>query len=255
MADGVESLVLGEDRGINVLAIPGEAFGELYGTSFAWLKDNDGNILIDPTSGLPLKTENKSLHPIGNSLPDWTGGFSNTFRYKNLSLSALIDIRQGGQIYSQSLREEIIYGTTKKTLEGRDGTYVANGVVAEQNVAGEWVSTGVTNVKQVNAQDYWNVVASTKDDVISEEMLQDASYISMREMTLAYQLPQKVLSKTPFENIGISIYGRNLFYFERHTDGFAPETSAFNVNNSSVGLESTSLPLMRTFGINLNLGF
>ncbi|MBM1105634.1 SusC/RagA family TonB-linked outer membrane protein [Aurantibacter crassamenti] len=255
LADGVESFLLGDDRGVSVLAIPGEAFGELYGTSFAWLKDDAGNILIDPLSGLPLKTDDKSPHRIGNALPDWTGGFSNTFRYKNLSLSALVDIRQGGQIYSQSLREEIIYGTTNKTVEGRDGTYVADGVIAEKNVAGEWVSTGVRNAQQVNAQDYWNVVASTKEDVISEEMLQDASYISMREMTIAYQLPQKILSKTPFENIGISIYGRNLFYFERHTDGFAPEASAFNVNNSSVGLESTALPLLRTFGINLNLGF
>lgn len=49
-------------------------------------------------------------------------------------------------------------------------------------------------------------------------------------------------------------YGRNLFYFQRKTDGFSPESAAFNVHNSSIGIESTSLPMMRNFGINLNIG-
>ena len=255
LAEGIKSFVLGKDRGVKVLAVPSESFGELYGTSFAWLKDDNGNVLIDPTSGLPLRSAGKVPHRIGNALPDWTGGFSNTFKYKNLSMSILVDISQGGQIYSQSTREEILYGTTNRTVAGRDGTYVANGVIAEQNGAGKWVGTVVRNTTQVNAQDYWNVVASTKEDVISEELLHDASYISMRELSLSYQFPKKLISKTPFKNIRVSLYGRNLFYFERHTDGFAPEASAFNVNNSSVGLESTSLPLLRTFGINLNIVF
>ena len=255
LADGVESFELGADRGISVRAVPGEPFGEMYGESFSWLKDENNNILIDPDTGLPLRSEGKVAHRIGNALPDWTGGFSNTFRFKGLALNMLVDISQGGQIYSQSSREEIIYGVTKRTLAGRDGTYVADGIVAEQNNAGEWVGTGVKNTAQVFAQDYWNVVANTKEDVVSEEMLNDASYISMREITLSYQLPSKLLSRTPFRNIGIGLFGRNLFYFERHTDGFAPEASAFNVNNSAVGLESTSLPLLRTYGLNLNIEF
>lgn len=255
LAEGIESFELGADRGISVRAIPRKAFGELYGTSFSWLKDDNGNILIDPDSGLPLRSEGKEPHRIGNAQPKWIGGFSNNFRFGNLSLTTLIDIRQGGQIYSQSTREEIIYGTTKRTLEGRNGTYIAKGVLAELNGDGDWVGTGVNNTIQVNAQDYWNVVASNKEDVISEEMLHDASYISMREITLGYQLPKKILNRTPFRNIGVSLFGRNLFYFQRNTDGFAPESSAFNVNNSSVGLESTSLPLMRTYGINFNLQF
>ena len=88
---------------------------------------------------------------------------------------------------------------------------------------------------------------------MSEEMLNDASYIMFRELTFNYQLPSKIISKTPFRNIRAGVYGRNLFYLQRKTDGYAPEASSFNVNNSSLGLESTSLPLLRYFGFSLNL--
>ena len=255
LADGVDNLILGADRNVNVVAIPGKPFGQLYGTSFSWQKDDSGNRLIDPSTGLPIRSNGKLFHQIGNALPDWTGGFSNTFSYKGIRLGMLIDISQGGQIFSQSTREQILYGTTKKTLAGRDGTYVAKGVIAEKNSSGKWVSTGVTNTMQVTAQDYWNSVANTKDEVVSEELLNDASYISMREMTLSYKLPSKIFSNAIIRNIEIGLFGRNLFYFERHTDGFAPEASAFNGSNSSLGLESTSLPLLRNFGININIQF
>jgi hypothetical protein len=132
---------------------------------------------------------------------------------------------------------------------------VADGVIAQKNADGEWVSTGVKNNIQVTAQDYWGRVAGTKDNLVSEEMLNDASYISMREITFNYQFSRKTLKNSPIQNLNIGLFGRNLFYFQRNTDGFAPEASAFNVNNSGMGLESTSLPMLRTFGINLNIEF
>lgn len=253
LAEGVDTYVLGADRGVNVVAEPGKPFGTLIGNGFQWLRDENGNRLIDPTTGLPLKSNSKILYELGNALPNWIGGFNNTFRYKGVSLSGLFDISQGGKIYSQSLREELVYGTIKKTLPGRDGTYVADGVVASKSDNGTWVGTGQANTKQVRAQDYWNVVAPDKDNVIPEEMLNDASYIMFRELTLNYQLPNTLISRTPFKSIRAGIYGRNLFYLQRKTEGFAPEASSFNVNNSSLGLESTALPLLRYFGVSLNV--
>jgi len=253
LADGVSTFLIGSDRNVNVIATPGKPFGTIVGNGFQWLRDASGNRLIDPTSGLPLKTNAKTLYEIGNALPNWIGGFSNTFKYRGFTLSGLIDISQGGKIFSQSLREELVYGTTKKTLQGRDGTYVADGVVAQKKSDGTWEGTGQANTKQVRAQDYWNVVSPDKDNVVSEEMLNDASFVMLRELVFNYQLPTKIVRKTPFRNIKAGVYGRNLFYFQRKTDGYAPEASSFNVNNSSLGLESTSLPLIRTIGISLNL--
>ncbi|WP_218029189.1 SusC/RagA family TonB-linked outer membrane protein [Segetibacter aerophilus] len=253
LAEGVDTYVLGTDRGVNVVAEPGKPFGTIVGNGFQWLRDEQGNRLIDPTTGLPLKSNGKVLYPLGNALPDWIGGFNNSFRFKGITLSGLIDVSQGGKIYSQSLREELVYGTIKKTLPGRDGTYVADGVVASKGADGIWKGTGQANTKQIKAQDYWNVVAPDKDNVIPEEMLNDASYVIFREFTLNYQLPAKLVGHTPFKGIRAGFYGRNLFYLQRKTEGFAPEASAFNVNNSSLGLESTALPLLRYFGVSLNV--
>ena len=141
----------------------------------------------------PLKSNAKSLYEIGNALPNWIGGINNSFRYKGFVLTTLIDISQGGKIFSQSLREELIYGTIKKTLPGRDGTYVAEGIVAQKKSDGTWEGSGQVNIKQIKAQDYWNVIAPDKDNVVSEEMVNDASYIMLREMTLNYQLPAKLV--------------------------------------------------------------
>jgi TonB-linked SusC/RagA family outer membrane protein len=253
LADGVDLYTLGTDRGVNVIASPGKPFGTIIGNGFQWLRDDNGNRLIDPATGLPLKSNGKVLYELGNALPRWIGGFNNTLRYKGISLSGLVDISQGGKIYSQSMREELVYGTIKKTLPGRDGTYIAEGVVASKSADGTWTGTGQTNTKQVRAQDYWNVVAPDKDNVIPEEMLNDASYVMFRELTLNYSIPSKLVSRTPFKGMRAGVYGRNLFYLQRKTEGFAPEASSFNVSNSSLGLESTALPLMRYFGVSLNV--
>ena len=253
LTEGVSTYLLGDDRNVQVVATPGKPFGTIYGNGFQWLRDENGNRLIDPVTGLPLKTNAKSLYEIGNALPDWIGGLNNTFRYKGFTLSALIDVSQGGKIFSQSLREELVYGTIKKTLAGRDGTYVADGIVGLKGSDGKWTGTGQANTKQIKAQDYWNVIAPDKDNVVSEEMLNDASYVMFREFTLGYNLPANFVQKTPFRNIRAGIYGRNLFYFQRNTDGYAPDASSFNVGNSSLGIESSSLPMMRSFGVSLNI--
>jgi len=255
LAPGVDTYLLGTDRGINVVAEIGQPFGQLIGTQFAWLKDENGNRLIDPNSGLPLRSNSRVQEVLGNAQPDWLGGFFNSLSYKGFSLNALIDIRQGGFIFSQSNREEIIYGTSNKTVPGRDGTYIANGVLGQQNADGTWVGTGTPNTMQVRAEDYWNIVASDKEVMVSEEMLNDGSYIAMRELSMRYQLPAKYLPSTVIKNAAIGIYGRNLFYFQRKTDGFSPESASFNTSNSSIGIESTSLPMLRNIGLNLSISF
>src|SRR5699024_11763013 len=121
---------------------------------------------------------------LGNAQPDWIGGFGNTLKYKGFQLYALVDIRQGGITFSQSNREQIIYGTSNKTIPGREGSYVAEGILAEKDGNGEWVATGKKNNIQVKAQDYWNMVASDKEVMVSEEMINDMSYVAMREISL-----------------------------------------------------------------------
>lgn len=89
--------------GIQILASVGEAYGTLYGTSY--VRDANGSIVVD-ANGLPkISTTNKTL---GKFTPDWTGGVSNTFSYRSLSLSFLIDASVGGSIFPTLIKQENI---------------------------------------------------------------------------------------------------------------------------------------------------
>lgn len=91
---------------------------------------------------------------------------------------------------------------------------------------------------------------------MAEEFIYDASYIALREVRLSFRLPGSIFEKTKvLSGASLAIYGRNLGYFERHTDGFSPENSSVNVNTGTMGLEGHSLPMMRTFGVDLSLNF
>ncbi len=252
LIDGVSELVIGSDRNIRVTAKPGEPYGVLSGADYAWVKDDKGNRLID-TQGLPVR-QSIGVQAIGNATPRWTGGLSNSLTYKGLVFSSLIDIRRGGQIFSQGRVQEAAYGTSARTLPGREGGLIAEGVKAVQE-NGKWVSTGQPNDIPTNAQLYWTRVASDKGFAVAEEFLYDASYVAIRELRLGYQFTPEVLKKTPFKSLAMSLYGRNLGYLERHTDGFSPENSSINVNSGTLGLEQHSLPLMRTVGVDLTLSF
>jgi TonB-linked SusC/RagA family outer membrane protein len=252
LAPGVQRFFISNDRNVTLFADPGRPYGTMYANSARWLRDAQGNRLIDP-DGLPVRE--LGLFPIGNVLPQWLGGFTNTFTYKNLSLSSLIDIRQGGIIFSMSNVYEAIHGTTKRTLAGREGDLVAEGVKATRNADGTWTSTGEANDIPVRAEAYWNRAAPGSTTAVGEEFVNDASFVAMRELNLSYRLPQTLLNKTPFTGISLSLVGRNLFYFSRHTDGFAPEAASFNVGNTGLGYESASLPFTRQIGFNINLGF
>ncbi|MBD0260448.1 MAG: TonB-dependent receptor, partial [Cytophagales bacterium] len=251
LAPGVQRFFISNDRNVALYADPGEPYGTMYANSARWLRDGNGNRMIDP-DGLPIRE--LGLFPIGNVLPQWLGGLTNTFSYKNLSLSTLVDIRQGGLIFSMSNVIEAIHGTSKRTLPGREAGLIAEGVKATKNADGTWSSTGEANDIPVSAENYWNRAVPGSTTAVAEEFVNDASYVAMREINLSYRLPPALLSKTPFSNISLSLVGRNLFYFSRHTDGFAPEAASFNANNTGLGFESSSLPFTRQIGFNLNLG-
>ncbi|WP_340105984.1 SusC/RagA family TonB-linked outer membrane protein [Rhodohalobacter sp. 8-1] len=251
LVEGVDRFLLGRDRNALIFADPGAPYGEMYTPSARWLRDENGNRMIDP-SGLPIRESGQFR--IGNSTPDWIGGITNRLNFKGFTFNSLIDISQGGVIFSQSNVVEAFHGTTKRTLEGRDGTFVAEGVSATSDGNGGWTSTGQPNNTQVDAQDYWGRVLPSNESVVSEEFIDDASYVALREITLGYSFPTLVNRLPLVRSLRFSIVGRNLFYFERHTDGYSPEAATFNANSSSLGLEALSFPMARTVGFNLNVG-
>jgi TonB-linked SusC/RagA family outer membrane protein len=239
LTDDVKVITLGsEDFIANVVAEEGGSFGDIYVRGFE--RNENGDILIG-SNGLPKLTSKKTVK-VGNSTPDWSGGWSNTFRYKNLSLNVLIDTKQGGKIVSFTDAVLTGYGLTAKTLAGREGGIVVPGVL----------DNGERNTKEINSEALWTALGG-RNNPVGEVFVYDASFIRLKEISLSYSFPKSVLGKLPISGLSVGVYGKNLCFLQNKAGIFDPEMTVGTGNNQA--LEAFSLPSTRTFGLNLNVSF
>jgi outer membrane receptor protein involved in Fe transport len=236
----ITTQLLGTSRsGVQIIVEEGEPFGQIIGDTYK--RNENGEIIVDQ-NGIP-KTGERDV--IGNFQPDWTGGAGTTVRWNNLSLRALFDIRQGGEIYSFSNVVAHERGNHKATLRGREDGFVFDGVT----------ENGQPNDVSVDPQTFWANVATTFEGAIDEEFVYDASYVRLRELAISYQLPGNFLATTPLQGAQIRLTGKNLFFLERHTDGFDPSAYARSSASSIQGIEYGSFPNTRSYGVNVTLRF
>ncbi|MDR1763134.1 MAG: SusC/RagA family TonB-linked outer membrane protein [Dysgonamonadaceae bacterium] len=220
---------------ISIVAEVGGSYGDIYGT--AYLRDDNGNKIID-ANGIPvMATERKKL---GNAMPDGMLGWSNTFNYKNMYLSFLIDLNYGGSIFMGSINMGTNAGTLAMTADHRDGGLIVEGVNQ---------SDGKPNTTAITAQQYWTGING-----INEEFLYDATNARFRELTFGYNLPASLLKNTPFAAVKASLVARNLFMIYSKTKGFDPE-AGYSSASSALGAEYCSMPTMRSIGFNIKVTF
>ncbi|MDF9799938.1 TonB-linked SusC/RagA family outer membrane protein [Catalinimonas alkaloidigena] len=253
ISDDVDVLIQGSGFLNEYRIEAGEPFGNQYSRGFA--RDDDGNVLID-SQGLPVVTAGKTV-PVANFNPDFLLGLNNTFKYKNFSLRALVDMRQGGQV--TVFTEAIMAGSglLDYTSQGRDGTLV----FGENIFAGETAvltdetgaPTETPNNIQMSAEDLWNRLGG-RNTPVGEAFIRDASNIRLRELSFSYNVPESTLSSLPFRSASLSVVGRNLFFFSNKTEYFDPE-AVQSVSNNAEGLNSFAPPTTRSFGVSLKLGF
>ena len=247
---------------VQVAAKVGENFGSIVGPDFK--RNSNGDVLIDPTTGLPQYDTNN--HVLGNASWDWTGGLSTTFTYKNLSFSALFDVKVGADLYSMSARASYESGKALETLAGREEWYRSE---EQRKAAGfpkgspDWKPTGGfvapgvidngdgtyrPNDIYVNPEDYWMSVCRNAPSAF----IFDNSYVKCREMTLSYRLPEKWLKKV-VQAATVSFVARNPFIVWKNIPNIDPDS---NYNNTTgMGLEYGSLPSRRSYGFNINVKF
>lgn len=219
-----------------VVVREGEKFGDIIGK--AYKRNEAGEVLVDDR-GLPLYESDRI---VGNMMPDWTGSIQSTLRWKDLSFSMLIDVKQGGDVISMTDAIACASGNSTRTLAYRDGGMVVRGVN---------VNTGIANAKEISAQDFYEEVGGAGG--VTEEFLYDGSYVKMREMSLGWNIPKRWLLKTPLQSIKFSVVGRDLFFFHKNTPG-NPE-GANSRSDYAQAFENTSMPPTRSFGFNLNIKF
>lgn len=199
-------------------------------------RDAAGNIVFD-ADGLPQRGDLKAM---GSTIPKIYGGFNNAFTYKQFNLGFLIDYRFGNKVLSATENYSIFRGFNKLTLVGRESGVVGNGVT----------ESGAPNTKSVSAQTYYQALSRN----VGAVSVLDGSFIKLRQVTLGYTFNATFLRGTPFSSIGVSAVARNLWTIMKHTDNLDPE-SGFSADPRYAGIEGTSLPFARTYGLNVNFKF
>ncbi|NMM50133.1 SusC/RagA family TonB-linked outer membrane protein [Marinigracilibium pacificum] len=245
LVDNLDQLLLGADRGISVVASPGNPYGDLMGYDF--LRDDNGNVVVGD-DGIPLRTE--GIVVLGNINPDWIGGLTVGISYKNFRFNSLIDMRKGGDIYSITNRYLHSNGNHENTLEGRAEWYAGTGGYLVDGVT----EGGAVNTVAVDPEVYWSSLARDGQPTsIDAPFVYDGTFIKMREMSLTYSFPASFIEGSFLEALDVSLVGRNLFFFKNNVPGVHPESS-FNSGNAG-GRESASFPAYRSYGVTLNLSF
>jgi len=249
---GSTELVLEEPRTRNVFIkhIVGYPYGMITGR--VQRKDPSGNLVFD-AAGSPVG--NASYQIIGNGVADLTGGLNNTVTWNNFNLSALIDFKFGGDLFSGTNMSLTGWGYHQQTLIGRAGEapLTIKGVVQTgTNASGPIYEPIQKTLTPHEAQRYWSTTTSEQNGT-TDHYLYDASFAKLRQVTIGYAFPKSLISKTPFETLTLSFVGRNLAILHKNVDNIDPESS-YTVNNSQ-GLDYFGFPSTRSYGFNLKVGF
>lgn len=232
----------------SIAAVKGMEWGQIRGTDFVY--DESGNKVVDE-NGLYIPTS--QVQNLGSVLPDYNMGIRNTFTYKNISLSALLDMQKGGKYFSTSNMWGHYSGIFEATAANgvRENGLVAPGVTGDVtfNPDGSYtVINTAPNTTNVTAYDYYKNYYSgpTAQNVF------DADYIKLREVTLSYSFPSGFTG--PFAGVQLSIFARNLATWGLDNEDFDPEMASTGSGNVQ-GLEGGNLPPSRSIGMNLRLQF
>lgn len=262
IAEGINQILLGSSFGYagssaSIQLTEGDPFGNIYGRSYERYYgsgDADDSIYLDEdrpivigADGFPvINTDPKVL---GNTQPDWIGSIRNSFSYKNLNLSFLIDAKWGLDVYSQYDNFFTAFGITENTLD-REDFRVFDGVTADgqPNTQEVWLGQGIgPDGVNYGAGYHRNVKRAS-----TEEFVKDASYIKLRNIRLAYSLPQDLISDLGFRGITLSTTATNIILYTPF-DGFDPESRAGGASTNAQGFTALDYPGVASFFFSVNL--
>ncbi len=233
LAQGVNSIMLGGFVTPQVRAGIGDKFPVIYGNSY--LRNDKGQIVVD-ANGMP---QAGPAQVIGKVSPDFRLGFNTTLSLYKFKLTAVLDWKQGGQIYSGTKGVLDVYGVSKRTEEFRN----KKEFLFELPAVKEDGTPNDIKIPGSAAQDYFMALNN-----IDESSVFDNSFIKLREISLSYPVVDK-----KWLHITANVFARNLILWSQ-LKGFDPEASLGN-NNMAGAFERFSLPGTATYGFGLTFKF
>ncbi len=240
LGGGLEEIVVAGYTTLGNFAIPGQPFNVIKGIGFE----------LDEQSGLPvilsdgLHKPTADLVILGDPNPKWNGSMINTFSFKGFSLSVMAEYRHKGDVYSNTVTATLARGVTKDPVADRELTYIMPGVKED----------GTVNDIQITASDYFFAGYQGRTNLPN---MFDGSMIRLREVSLGYQLPVKLVDKTPFKRASVAISGTNLWFLALN---FPPNMN-YDVDvlgtgvGNGLGFDFVTGPSSRRFGGTVTLAF
>lgn len=263
----VEELIEGTDRtplrgilsgSISTHLEPGLPFGYLRGTKS--LRDDEGNLLINPETGALIEDQSQE-HFLGDPNPKFKLGINNVVSYKGFTFAALFDWTKGGSIYSVTNSSLLGRGVTKDT-EGREFNAILPGVYGDPET-GQAILDGngnkIPNGTKLTVNDLYfspdpTVGQTFGINTASEWSVYDATVYRLREVSIGYDLPQRLFNNNTFiKGLTLSLTGRNLWHFAPNFpkySNFDPEVNSFG-SSSTQGIDLSAAPTTRRYGFNL----
>lgn len=217
--------------------------GESYGVITGVVQKQINGQPVFTAEGIPVREDKYDI--IGNSVANFTGGLTNNLTYKGINLNFLVDIKMGGDIHSGTNMRLDQWGFSQNSLQGREGQepLTITGVDTE----GKPLNLTLTPQQ---ASNYWRNLGERN----AAEYIYDASFVKLRQLSIGYSFPKKVMTKTPFQGLSLSFVARNLAVLWKNIPNIDPE-STYSFNGGAQGLEYFALPATRSFGFNLNASF
>lgn len=256
-----QNLVLASFQGgVTLNATLGQPYGTIRGSNFVYYDPNNANgkssgpaseRIVQSNGRYKLSTVSNEV--IGDPNPDWIGGVNTTLKYKNLSLSWLIDVRQGGDLFSLDLYYGLATGLYPETAGNNDlGNPLRNSLADGGGIIREGVTAdGKPNTNRVSAVNFGAYGYRYSPDA---GFIYDASYIKLREAVLTYSLPDAWMTRTKvFKGIDLSLIGRNLWIIHKNLPYADPEEIISSGNYQ--GYQSGAYPTTRSFAFNIKFKF
>ena len=245
--EGAENLILADFQGgVSLNASIGEPYGTIRGSDFVY---TNGQKTISANGRYTVSPASNTV--IGNANPDWTGGINNSFRYKDIALSFLVDTRQGGDVFSLDLYYGMGTGLYPETVFNND---LGNPSRLPVSQGGGIILPGVKADGTPNDIRRANNATTLGYAQPNAAFVYDASYVKLREASLTYSFPAKVFNKINFvKGIDLSLIGRNLWIIDKKLPYADPEESLSAGNLQ--GYQSGAYPTTRTFTLNAKVRF
>lgn len=236
LAEGIESIARGNTWAADLRIAEGLPYMAIFGQDYVY--NEDGERLVDE-EGFYQFTSGREF--LGSAIADWTGGLQTGFRYKGLFASVLFDFQKGGAIHSTSLQWAKYSGMHPETVSfnGVDDVR-AEGLILP-GVKADGTPNDIPVDPQVYYQTYWSRAAPN---------VYEASFLKLRDVRLGYTIPNRLFGKSPFRDMTISIFGRNLAILAADLPYLDPQIITGAGNDQ--GLENAQVPSTRSMGVNLS---